>query len=278
MSKLFNPDYLQHLCQKYGLRPSKKYGQNFLIEGEVVEKILAAADISKTDTVVEVGPGFGILTGPLAERAGRVISFEIEKKLQPYWSRQENSFPNLTVVWGNVLKSFESTDYGLQTTEYKVAANVPYQITSPLIRMFLEADNPPTEMILMVQKEVAERICAGPGDMSLLSLSVQLYSKPEIMFGVSRESFWPSPAVDSAVIKLTPRLSGLDPAQISKLFTLAKLGFSSKRKVLLKNIKSLIKPGQDSKILKLLMGFGLTKTARAQELSLQNWLDLSVSL
>ncbi|MDO8626658.1 MAG: rRNA adenine dimethyltransferase family protein [Candidatus Magasanikbacteria bacterium] len=315
-TKLFNPDHLKHLCQKYGLRPSKQYGQNFLIDAEVINKILAVANLSKQDTVVEVGPGFGTLTLSLAEQAGRVFGFEIEKKLQDYWENniQEKKINNLEIIWGNVLNRFNPTlalpfakGRGIATpppsqwrgqgggytsrtgqgkvlleaevvSPYKVIANIPYQITSPLIKMFLESSNPPSEMILMIQREVAERICALPGAMSLLALSVQLYSKPAIVFPVPRESFWPVPRVDSAVIKLTPKTPGLSSQEISKLFKLARLGFSSKRKVLLKNLKSLIPAGDSGKIMALLESFGLTKTARAQELSLPNWLDLSASL
>ncbi|MFH2018754.1 MAG: rRNA adenine dimethyltransferase family protein, partial [bacterium] len=214
--KLFNPDYLYHLCQKYKLSPSKKYGQNFLIDPEPIAKMIEAAEIKKKDTVVEIGPGFGVLTFALVEKAGKVVAFEIEKKLKPYWDTAchhldtachpeakttcpdsvRKDLPRLEIVWGNVLKEFSADvivkserrlpAFGgkqsnpqqrdcrvaalLAMTRYKVIANLPYQITSNVIRIFLEAKNPPELMVLMVQKEVAERICAKPGQMSLLSV------------------------------------------------------------------------------------------------------------
>src|SRR5262245_35241095 len=126
MNNLFSPKNLEQLCRKYGLRPSKKYGQNFLIDENVIEKIIEAEEIKNTDTVIEVGPGFGTLTLALAERAGRVVSFEIEKKLESYWSELQKKNSNIEIIWGNVLKRFE----GGNTGSYKVVANIPYQITS----------------------------------------------------------------------------------------------------------------------------------------------------
>lgn len=180
MSKIFNPDYLQHLSAKYGLNPTKRYGQNFLINEEVIEKIIEIAGLEKSDTVVEVGPGFGVLTLELAQRVEKVVSFEIEKKLKPYWEEKQENLPNVEIVWGNVLKEFLISNFQFP---FKVVANLPYQITSAVIRMFLEADKPSNaerglksrlarleKMTLMVQKEVGERICAAPGEMSLLSV------------------------------------------------------------------------------------------------------------
>ena len=127
--KLFNVDYLKHLCKSHGFVPSRKYGQNFLINREVVEKILETAGVDKEDTVIEVGPGFGVLTMALAEKAGRVISYEIEKKLEEYWLPLLENTKNLEIIWGNILK----TD--IQEKKYKLVSNIPYQITSDIIRL-----------------------------------------------------------------------------------------------------------------------------------------------
>src|SRR6266403_3193049 len=148
MEKLFNPDYLLSLCKKYGLTPSKQYGQNYLLDKEVIQAMVEAGGITSKDTVVEVGPGFGVLTFALTEVAKEVVSYEIEKKLEPYWDSMQQAHPNLTVNWGNALKTFVPP-----AGPYKVAANLPYQITSAVIRLFLEAKHTPATIVCMVQKE-----------------------------------------------------------------------------------------------------------------------------
>ncbi|MDO8499243.1 MAG: 16S rRNA (adenine(1518)-N(6)/adenine(1519)-N(6))-dimethyltransferase RsmA [bacterium] len=300
--KLFNPDYLQSLSSKYGLHPSKKYGQNFLIDPEPVEKMVEAAGINKDDTVVEIGPGFGALTFALAEKANRVISFEIEKKLTPYWEGRKPD--NVEIEWGNVLKNQISK---IKYQKYKVVANLPYQITSAALRFFLENENPPSSMTVMVQKEVAERICARPGDMSILAVSVQYYGQPELVALVPRSSFWPVPAVDSAIIHIvlngdTPSFSppskggdshrrrdpnAVIPAQAGiqtirdpnfdhHFFAVVKAGFSAKRKKLLTNLRGLAKNLGKEKILSAAFSeLGLSDNARAQELSLEEWKQLA---
>ncbi len=306
--KLYNPDYLHHLASKYGLAPSKKYGQNYLVDEEVLNKILEVAAVTKDDTIVEVGPGFGVLTFPLAEKAGRVISFEIEKKLLPYWEEKIAQHKNIEMVWGNVLREFAKPlsnsllcegerDATLASAEeragrglagrYKVVANLPYQITSAVIRLFLETKNPPESMTLMVQKEVAERICAAPGDMSLLSVSVQYYAEPKLEFFVPRESFWPSPRVDSAVISLKIKTSpNLSSAEERKrfprlrrgegggevgFFNLVKAGFANRRKLLSKNLEPFVGKENKAKLKKIFEGLNFLPTIRAQELSVGEW-------
>jgi len=268
--KLFNPDYLYSLCKNYGLQPSKKYGQNFLINPEVIGKMVDTAGIKKSDTVVEVGPGFGVLTFALAEKAKQVISFEIEKKLEDYW--REKKPVNVEVRWGNVLKQVGD----LPAWKYVVVANLPYQITSAVIRAFLEADNPPESMILMVQKEVAERICAQPGDMSLLAVAVQYYAEAEMAGMVSRDDFWPAPKVDSAIIKLTIKKRGPDaPAEVAAFFHLVKIGFANRRKMLLKNLTPLVGKKNLPELKKIFSQLSIRETARAQELSLGEWQALA---
>lgn len=274
--KLFNSDYLKHLCQKHGLRPSKKYGQNYLIEPEVIEEILTAGDLSSDDTVVEVGPGFGILTFALAEKVKKVIAFEIEKKLQLYWEDRISNLEsrNIEIVWGNILNEYSK--FQLPDSKFKVIANIPYQITSQIIRLFLtEIINPPTEMILMVQKEVAERICAEAGEMSLLALSVQLYADPEIIAIIPRKSFWPEPAVDSAIIKITKHEPLIkNPVDVENFFKIARSGFAQKRKFLIKNLEPVIGKKNKAVLQQIFAEIGLLPTVRAQELSLDNWIAL----
>jgi len=301
-SKLFNPDYLQFLCDKYNLKPNRKYGQNFLINSEVIEKIIESAGIDKNDTVVEIGPGFGALTFALAETAGKVIAFEIEQKIKDYWNK--NKPENVEIIWGNVLKELDpspvcrtadsrfrgndnqthchpredgdpssirqKTDFSLHGNDgYKVVANLPYQITSNIIRKFLEADNPPREMVIMTQKEVAERICAEPGGMSLLAIATQYYAYPEIIAAVSRSDFWPEPKVDSAILKLTIIEQEINKSETENLFKVARAGFAQKRKLLIKNLTPLF--GNKEILREIFTKIGLGEKVRAQELSVEQW-------
>lgn len=267
MSNLFNPDHLRSLASKYGLDPSKKYGQNFLIDENVIQRILETAAVTKEDTVVEVGPGFGVLTLPLASAAGRLVTFEIEKKLAPYWESKLVDFKNLEIIWGNVLKQFSN----FQILNYKVVANLPYQITSAVIRMFLEAEVPPKEMVLMVQKEVGERICAKPGDMSLLSVAVQYYAQANYEFTVSKAAFWPSPQVDSAVISIRPKQNVKND---EFFFKLVRVGFANRRKLLVKNLESVVSRENKKKLREVFDLLHFLPTVRAQELSVDDWKNL----
>lgn len=267
--KLFNIDYLKHLCQKYDLRPSKSYGQNYLINPEVIGVMVEASNVSKKDTIVEVGPGFGVLTFALCENVKKLISFEIEKKLEKYW--ENNKQENLEIIWGNVLRSAENNF----PKNYKVVANLPYQITSPVIKLFLEdLPNKPSEMTLMVQKEVAERICAKPGDMSVLAIAVQYYAEAEIVGEVTKNNFWPEPAVNSAVIKIYLSKHTTDKEYDKKFFKLVKAGFAQKRKLLTKNILPIIGKQNKAKLIELLQKLDFSETVRAQELKISDWQEI----
>jgi len=270
MEKLFNPDYLFHLCQKYSLRPSKQYGQNFLLNEKVVEKMIEAGEINKKDTVVEVGPGFGVLTLPLCEKAGKVIAYEIEKKIKEYWDEKQKEYKNLEIIWGNVLYS---NKLQVASGKYKVIANLPYQITSQVIRFFLEQENKPENMVIMVQKEVGERICAKPGDLSVLGLSVQFYGEPEIVAMVPRDNFYPVPKVDSVIVKITLK-KYLPEVDEKKFFDFVKAGFINKRKLLIKNLKNYLGKKNKEKIDRSFEKMGFSNNVRAQELSLEEWLKL----
>jgi len=279
MEKLFNPDYLQYLCQKYGLRPSKQYGQNFLLNEEVIEKMIEAGEINKKDIVVEVGPGFGVLTLPLCEKTGKVLAYEIEKKIEPYWEERVKEYKNLEIIWGNVLnsqksiKSVKSLKSLEEIGKYKVIGNLPYQITSQVLRFFLEQENKPESMVIMVQKEVGERICAKPGDMSVLSLSVQFYGEPEIVSFVSRKDFYPAPKVDSAVIKIIIK-KNLPKIDEKKFFDFVRSGFINRRKLLIKNLKNYLGKKNKETIDKAFEKMGFSNNIRAQELAVEDWLKL----
>lgn len=270
MEKLFNPDYLQHFCQKYGLRPSKQYGQNFLLNEEVIEKMIEAGEINKKDTIIEVGPGFGVLTLPLCEKANKVVAYEIEKKILSYWEEKQKEYKNLEIIWGNILYSDKAQ---VTSGKYKVIANLPYQITSQVLRFFLERDNKPDLMVLMVQKEVAERICAKKGDLSVLGISIQYYGEPELIRIVPREDFYPAPKVDSAVIKIQIK-KDLPEIDENKFFALVRAGFINKRKLLFKNLQNYLGKKNKEKIENVFEKMGFSVSIRAQELGVEDWIKL----
>lgn len=267
-----SPTEIRELCERYGLKPSKQYGQNYLISAGVVEKIILAASISKTDTIFEIGPGFGVLTLPMAQKAGKVVVFEIEKKLEDFWLEKIAENKNIEIVWGNALKSL--TAYSLKAKNYKVVANIPYQITSQLLRLILESENKPESMTVMVQKEVAERICAEPGNMSLLAVSVQYYGEPKIVAKVTKGNFWPEPKVDSAVLQIEIKKNEVrNSERDEKFFRLVRVGFSSKRKQLWHNLCSGLKI-EAPKVKNILQSVVGNEKVRAQELSVYDWIRL----
>ena len=288
------PNQLKELCQKYNLTPSKKYGQNYLISDSPIKKMIESADLKKSDTVVEIGPGFGVLTFALAENAGKVVSFEIERKLEDYWEKKQKEYKNVEIIWGNVLSEFiaHSSEF---SGSYKVVANLPYQITSNVLRVMLEAENKPESVTVMVQKEVAERIVAKPGDMSVLAVSVQYFGKPKIIAKVSKGNFWPVPKVDSAILNIkictrpeTPSCHSLCSCRLplkggesdgrlrhdDEFFQVVKAGFANKRKQLWRNLSDGL--GIDGDVVKkILIDVVGNEKVRAQELSVEEWLEIS---
>ncbi|MFA6105779.1 MAG: 16S rRNA (adenine(1518)-N(6)/adenine(1519)-N(6))-dimethyltransferase RsmA [Patescibacteria group bacterium] len=274
MPSLYSHVHIQHLATKYGLQPGRTYGQNFLIDEEVIRRIITLSNADRTDTIVEIGPGFGVLTTALAEVTGRVISFEIEKKLKPYWEDIQTKFPNIEILWGNALKTFPEIAKGLPD-HYKVVANLPYQITSAAIRMFLEVPHPPSKLTLMVQKEVGERICAAPGQMSLLSVSVQYYAEPHLELTVPSSAFWPPPKVDSAVVTLRRREGVRYSPEDEQFFAVVKAGFAARRKLLIKNLSGYAGSKHRKELMEIFAKLKLLPTARAQELSMPTWRELA---
>ena len=264
--QIYQPVYLKELCAKYRLTPSKQYGQNYLIKSAPIEKMVAAAEIDADDMIVEIGPGFGVLTFALLDSAQHVLAFEIEKKLQAYWDEHEKNHKNLKVIWGNALTTLPK--YIEKDASYKLVANLPYQITSHVLRTMLELDNKPKCIVIMVQKEVAERMCAKKGDMSVLSVSVQYYSTPRIVTKVKAGSFWPAPKVDSAVISLTDIKK--NTPEDEQFFQIVRAGFSSKRKQLVRNLVNTLHIPEE-KVREVLMTVMNNDRVRAQELSVEDW-------
>jgi 16S rRNA (adenine1518-N6/adenine1519-N6)-dimethyltransferase len=249
---------IKQLLKQYNLRPNKVMGQNFLINQKALLEIVQTADISKQDNILEIGPGLGILTKELAQKAKKIVAIEKDKRMVEILKNVLKDYENIELIHGDVLKT---KDFKLKN--YKVVANIPYYLTSPMTRMFLESANPPQEMILMIQKEVAQRICAKPPKMNLLAVSVQFYAKPKIISYVSKSSFWPQPKVDSAIIKISD-INKPKNVDIKKFFQIVKAGFSKPRKQLVNNL-----PREATK--KALAQCGLSTQARAANLSVSDW-------
>lgn len=272
--KMISPTELKLLCEKYGLSPSKAYGQNYLIHEKPILDILEAGELIPDDIVVEIGPGFGELTLPVSQRVKKVYSFEIERTLEEYWEDTARG-TNIEIIWGNALKQLP--ERAEEFTNFKVMANLPYQVTSKAIRMLLELPNQPERIIMMVQKEVAERICALPGNMSILAASVQYYGDPSIVSVVKAGNFWPAPKVDSAIVAVHNITKPGSKEDEEQFFRVLRAGFSAKRKQLAKNLSSSLKI--DRKLVEeALRKNGIEETIRAEELSMENWRGLSHEL
>ncbi len=272
------------LLRRFHLRARKGLGQHFLIDGEVLEFILAAAELRPADIVVEVGPGLGILTRELATRAGWVIAIELDDKLAAILRQTLAPLANLTIINEDILKIdpaavFQEDKAKLPagtgaSAKYKVVANLPYYITSPVLRHFLEASLKPEIMVLMVQKEVAEQIAARPGQMSLLSIAVQLYGEPTIVSYVPARCFYPAPEVDSAILRIAlyPQ-SAVAIADKESFFALVRAGFSAVRKQLGNSLaQGLGLP--KAEVLSLLEKADIMPQRRAETLTLEEWARL----
>ena len=255
------------------LRVRKRLGQHFLIDRHVLQQILAAAELAAGDTVLEIGPGLGILTRELARKAGRVIAIELDDRLAGLLKQEMTSLPDVTIINDDILK-IDPADVVPKTEKYKVVANLPYYITSPVLRHFLEATVKPHLMVVMVQKEVAEAIAAGPGKRSLLSISVQFYGRPAIISKVPAKSFYPAPEVDSAILRIVlypePAVAVDD---VQSFFETVRAGFASPRKQLANSLaQGLGLPKTD--VVNLLAAAVIAPQRRAESLSLKEWAQL----
>lgn len=268
---LFSIKTIKELLKQEEKKPQKSLGQNFLTSKDTLVSILRTAELSRTDTVLEVGPGIGTLTRGLAQSAKKVIAVEKDSTMVEILKETTKDLQNVEIIQGDILKLRQAKEI------YKVVANLPYYITSPVIRIFLEAENRPKLLVLMVQKEVAQRICAKPPHMSLLAVSVQIYGKPSIVSYVKRGCFWPQPKVDSAILKIVPHnLAELNYTQLNlvKFFTVVKAGFKQPRKQLLNNLVHGLKNTKED-IIDLLEKNDIQGTQRAETLSLEDWINLA---
>jgi len=257
------------LLRAHGLQPKKSLGQNFLVDPVALQRIVDAAEISAQDEVLEVGPGLGSLTRHLAAAARRVVAVELDAHLLPALREVLAGQENVTIVQGDML---ELDPAALMTARgYIVAANIPYYITSALIRHLLEAHKKPARVVLTIQKEVAERITAAPGDLSLLALSVQVYGAARRAVRIPAGAFYPAPSVDSEAVRVDLYPQPLIPHEkLDSFFTLIKAGFSQKRKTLRNALSAGLRrsPAQAEALLR---AASIDPMRRAETVSIEEW-------
>ncbi|MCD6109628.1 ribosomal RNA small subunit methyltransferase A [bacterium] len=248
-------DRALYLLEKHGLRPNKSLGQNFLLDENVLDKIVETTDIQPQDNIIEVGPGLGVLTRKLAELAAHVTAIELDRGLVCLLERENEQLENVDFVHMDALKYDPPKDI-----DYKLVANIPYYITSPLISHFLMAENRPKKIVVLIQKEVAEKICAGEGKLNVLALHVQIFGKPRIIAKVSPGSFYPEPKVDSAVLEIDVHDKPVVDDYM-KLYKLVHRAFAQKRKKLTNSL-----PEMKDKLIELELG-----SLRPERLTIEDW-------
>ncbi len=285
------PVRLAELLKRHDLHLKKGLGQNFLADPVHLERIVAAAELTPDDVVVEVGPGVGTLTARLASQAGRVVAVELDASLLPALHETLAPYDNIAIIQGDILQldpaqlSTCAPTLGAHTTSgpltinrsplpithYKVVANLPYYITSAAIRHFLTASSPPSLLVLTVQREVAQRIVARPPDMSLLAVSVQFYAQPEIVARIPAGAFYPPPKVDSAILRLRPwDQPSVDVPDVDAFFAVARAGFGQRRKQLRNSLRANLGLPQEQ-IDAMLSTAGVDPQRRAETLTLAEW-------
>ena len=282
MATLGNPTSTIAILQKYHFNFQKKYGQNFLIDANILEKIVDAAGVNQKDCVLEIGPGIGTMTQYLCEHAREVVAVEIDKKLIPILEQDTlSAYDNITIINEDILK----VDINAIVQEknngnpIKVVANLPYYITTPIIMGLFESRVPLCSITIMVQKEVAERMQVGPGtkDYGALSLAVQYYARPEVMLTVPASCFMPRPNVDSAVIKLTRHDN--PPVKVSDeklLFDIIRASFNQRRKTLVNALGNAAGCNvKKEQVLSALEKMGLSPTIRGEALTLEEFAALT---
>ncbi|MFN8595437.1 MAG: 16S rRNA (adenine(1518)-N(6)/adenine(1519)-N(6))-dimethyltransferase RsmA [Anaerolineae bacterium] len=270
------------LLKQYGLRPKKSLGQNFLIDEHALAQIVVNAEVTHDDVVLEIGPGLGSLTRHLAEAARHVIAVEIDRTLIPPLESVVAEYPNVSIVQGDILQldptTLLSPYFANESARYKVVANIPYYITSAIIRQLLEAPIKPKLIVLTVQLEVAQRLSAQPDDMNLLAVSVQFYGQPRIVQRVKAGAFYPAPDVDSAVVRIDlpdePRYAVSD---VDAFFRVVKAGFSQKRKQLHNALRAGLALPTET-ILHALEAAQIDSKRRAETVTIEEWVRLTETL
>jgi len=267
------PLNIRAILERYGLQAKKSLGQNFLTDPSALEKIVEAAEIMPGEEVLEIGPGLGSLTRYLAQAARRVIAVELDSKLLEALKEVLASWQNVKIIHGDILKIDPAAL--VEGAGYAVVANIPYYITSAVIRHLLESKARPSRLVLTVQREVADRICAQPGDLSLLALSVQVYGKPSRVARIPAGSFYPAPKVDSTVVRVEIYPSPVIPENIlGDGFRLMKAGFSQRRKTLRNALSGGLNMPAAS-VEQMLIEAGINPQRRAETIDLPEWRTLT---
>lgn len=278
MSDLANFKNIRALLEKNGFNFKKSLGQNFLINPTVCPRMADAALSDGSVGVLEIGPGVGVLTAELAKRADKVVAIEIDERLRPVLAETMSEFDNVEVVFGDFMKldvaALIKEKFG--DMQVCVCANLPYYITSPIIMQLLESRLPISNVTVMVQKEAADRLCAAPGtrECGAVSVAVSYFSRPQVLFGVSRGSFMPPPNVDSSVMQLSVlKQPAVDVADEKQFFRFVKAAFSTRRKTLSNAVSGAIGLSK-SDFAELLEGLGISPQVRAEQLTLQQCADI----
>jgi len=269
---LTNISVLRHLLSRHHMRPNKSFGQNFLVSRAVLQQMVETADLEASDQVLEVGAGTGVLTRELARKARRVVAVEMEENMLALLAKTTSDFSNIELVARNLLYLNPEEVFG--RARYKLVANLPYYITAPTFRHFLESANPPGLLVVMVQYEVAQRIVAEPGDLSLLGVSVQFYGQPRIVARVPARAFYPAPKVDSAILRVEVHPQApLTPRERDSFFRVVQAGFSERRKQLHNSLAHGLHR-KDEEIRGWLAAAQIEASRRAETLSIDEWLRL----
>jgi len=260
----------KQILNRYGIQPKRSLGQNFLVERTILRRICEVASIIETDDVLEIGPGIGSLTSILADAAGRVTAIELDDRLIHILENELASYENIRLIHDDILDVNLTEVMG---DPYKVVANVPYYITGAIFRHLLEPQFKPKLMVLTVQKEVAERLTAKPGKMSILSVSVQLHGEITSELTIRSGSFWPKPDIDSTVVRFAAHPEPfITQAEQKPFMRLVKVGYSSKRKQLQKNLRAIV--ADRDRLQAVFATAGVDGSRRAQTLSIEEWLAL----
>ena len=268
---------MKALMAQYGLRPNKGLGQNFLYDSTHLQRIVDAAELGAGDTVLEIGPGLGPLTERLLEVAGRVVAVELDKGFIRVLQDRFGSHANFTLHHEDILQADVSTLLGGagESERYKCVANIPYYITSAVMRHLLESEPQPGLIVLLVQREVAQRITAKPGDLSLLAISVQFYGQPEIVGVVPAGAFYPAPKVDSAILRVRPYPEKrYTVEELDFFWEVVKAGFGQKRKQLKNSLNAGLSGYNGEQVSAALDGAAIDASRRAQTLTIDEWVAL----
>ncbi|WP_409228674.1 16S rRNA (adenine(1518)-N(6)/adenine(1519)-N(6))-dimethyltransferase RsmA [Gudongella sp. SC589] len=279
--RLYSPSQVREVLDRHGFTFSKGLGQNFLIDGNIVRKIVKSADITKDDYVIEIGPGMGTLTEELALNAKKVIAIEIDERLRPVLAETLEPYDNVDVVYGDVLKLplKEIIEDKCEGQSVKVVANLPYYVTTPIIGRLIEEDLPLQSISVMVQKEVADRMVAKPHtkDYGSLTLFVGFYTEPQIMMKVPKTVFMPQPKIDSSVIKLNVRKE-LPDTNRDSYFKLVRAAFSKRRKTLINALSTYGLLADKEAIREALKRAGIEESVRGEDLEMDDYVRLAREL